>query len=157
MQPCKNPWWMPGRTHACKLQQSRAHVPPSPTPQYISDLIAGMVTVMEGPHTGPFNVGNPGEFTMLELANLVREVVNPNAVIEYRENTADDPSKRKWVYTRARVCGCVRVSVCMCVCVVDPNTVVTAHHKHTYMHTHLCEPPTTNTHAHTHTCGHTHI
>ncbi len=33
-----------------------------------------MVTVMEGPQIGPFNVGNPGEFTMLELANLVKEV-----------------------------------------------------------------------------------
>lgn len=63
--------------------------------QYISDLIAGMVAVMEGNQIGPFNVGNPNEFTMLELANVVKEVVNPNAVIEYRENTADDPGKRR--------------------------------------------------------------
>ncbi|KAG2499378.1 hypothetical protein HYH03_002953 [Edaphochlamys debaryana] len=63
--------------------------------QYVSDLIKGLVTVMDGPEIGPFNVGNPGEFTMLELANLVKEVVNPNAVIEFRENTADDPKCRK--------------------------------------------------------------
>lgn len=63
--------------------------------QYVSDLIAGLVAVMDGPEIGPFNVGNPGEFTMLELANLVKEVVNPNAVIEFRENTADDPGRRK--------------------------------------------------------------
>lgn len=63
--------------------------------QYISDLIAGMITVMEGDHLGPFNVGNPGEFTMIELANVVKEVVAPDAVIEFRENTSDDPGKRK--------------------------------------------------------------
>ena len=36
--------------------------------QYVSDLVAGLVAVMESPHTGPFNIGNPHEFTMLELA-----------------------------------------------------------------------------------------
>lgn len=46
-------------------------------------------------HTGPINIGNPTEFTMLELANVVKEVVNPDAEIVFRENTADDPSRRK--------------------------------------------------------------
>jgi hypothetical protein len=32
-------------------------------------------------HIGPFNIGNPGEFTMLELAQLVREVVNPDVEV----------------------------------------------------------------------------
>ncbi len=50
---------------------------------------------MDGPETGPFNVGNPTEFTMLELAEVVKEVVNPHAKIVYKKNTADDPSKRK--------------------------------------------------------------
>lgn len=50
-----------------------------------------MVTVMDGPETGPFNTGNPTEFTIMELANLVKELINPNCQIEYRENTADDP------------------------------------------------------------------
>ena len=63
--------------------------------QYCSDLVAGLVALMEGPHTGPFNIGNPNEFTMLELAQHVKEVVNPKACIVYRENTADDPSRRK--------------------------------------------------------------
>lgn len=57
--------------------------------------IAGMVTVMDGPETGPFNIGNPTEFTMLELAQMVQEVVNPDVQIVYKENTADDPSRRK--------------------------------------------------------------
>ena len=55
----------------------------------------GMVTVMDGPETGPFNIGNPTEFTMLELAEMVQKVVNPKVKIVYKENTADDPSKRK--------------------------------------------------------------
>lgn len=43
-----------------------------------------------------------GEFTMLELANLVKELVNPNAEIEFRENTADDPTRRRPDITKAR-------------------------------------------------------
>jgi UDP-glucuronate decarboxylase len=42
--------------------------------QYISDLVEGMVAVMEGNEIGPFNIGNPNEFTMLELASMVKEV-----------------------------------------------------------------------------------
>jgi UDP-glucuronate decarboxylase len=63
---------------------------------------AGMVRVMDGPDTGPFNIGNPTEFTMLELAKVVQEVVNPAAEIVFRENTADDPSRRKPDITKAR-------------------------------------------------------
>lgn len=63
--------------------------------QYVSDLIKGLVAVMDGPEIGPFNIGNPSEFTILELAQLVKEVVNPDVEIEYRENTADDPGRRK--------------------------------------------------------------
>lgn len=38
--------------------------------QYVSDLIEGMVRVMDGDEIGPFNIGNPDEFTMLELAEV---------------------------------------------------------------------------------------
>ena len=44
---------------------------------------------------GPFNIGNPNEFTMLELAKVVQEVVDPKAELVYRENTADDPTRRR--------------------------------------------------------------
>ena len=54
-----------------------------------------MVRVMDGPYSGPFNIGNPTEFTMLELAQVVKEVVNPKAEITYKENTSDDPTRRK--------------------------------------------------------------
>jgi nucleoside-diphosphate-sugar epimerase len=52
--------------------------PNTKTQRYVDDLIRGLVAVMDGDeHIGPFNVGNPGEFTMLELAQVVKEVVNP--------------------------------------------------------------------------------
>lgn len=64
--------------------------------QYVSDLIAGMVAVMDNDrHTGPFNVGNPGEFSMVELAHVVRDVINPDAQLVYVDNTADDPARRR--------------------------------------------------------------
>ncbi|CAN0881459.1 UDP-glucuronic acid decarboxylase 1 [Linum grandiflorum] len=63
--------------------------------QYVSDLVEGLVALMEGEHVGPFNLGNPGEFTMLELAEVVKAVIDPSATIEFRPNTADDPHKRK--------------------------------------------------------------
>ena len=70
--------------------------------QYASDLVKGLVALMDGDHTGPVNIGNPGEFTMKELADKVREVVNPDATTVYKENTADDPGRRKPDITKAK-------------------------------------------------------
>ncbi|XWS36168.1 hypothetical protein CRYUN_Cryun20dG0061900 [Craigia yunnanensis] len=70
--------------------------------QYVSDLVEGLMRLMEGEHVGPFNLGNPGEFTMLELAEVVQETIDPNAKIEFRPNTEDDPHKRKPDITRAK-------------------------------------------------------
>mmetsp|Transcript_29975 Transcript_29975/g.76877 ORF Transcript_29975/g.76877 Transcript_29975/m.76877 type:complete len:274 (+) Transcript_29975:338-1159(+) len=70
--------------------------------QYVSDLINGMVKMMDNDkHIGPFNIGNPNEFTMLELANVVKEVVNPNTEIVFMENTSDDPGRRQPDITKA--------------------------------------------------------
>ncbi|XP_049355158.1 UDP-glucuronic acid decarboxylase 1-like [Solanum verrucosum] len=70
--------------------------------QYVSDLVDGLMALMDGEHIGPFNLGNPGEFTMLELAEVVKEVIDPSATIEFRANTADDPHKRKPDISRAK-------------------------------------------------------
>lgn len=70
--------------------------------QYVSDLVEGLLRLMESEHIGPFNLGNPGEFTMLELANVVKDVIDPRAQIEFRENTADDPHRRKPDITKAK-------------------------------------------------------
>jgi UDP-glucuronate decarboxylase len=70
--------------------------------QYVSDLVEGLMKLMEGEHVGPFNLGNPGEFTMLELAKVVQDTIDPNARIEFRQNTQDDPHKRKPDISRAK-------------------------------------------------------
>ncbi|KAH0928634.1 hypothetical protein HID58_014361 [Brassica napus] len=70
--------------------------------QYVSDLVDGLVALMEHDHVGPFNLGNPGEFTMLELAEVVKEVIDPSATIEFKPNTADDPHKRKPDISKAK-------------------------------------------------------
>ncbi|KAJ0112299.1 hypothetical protein Patl1_00998 [Pistacia atlantica] len=70
--------------------------------QFVSDLVEGLMRLMEGEHVGPFNLGNPGEFTMLELAQVVQETIDPNAKIEFRANTEDDPHKRKPDISRAK-------------------------------------------------------
>ncbi|CAM6087303.1 unnamed protein product [Calypogeia fissa] len=70
--------------------------------QYVSDLVEGLMKLMDGDHIGPFNLGNPGEFTMLELADVVKEVIDPNAKITFKENTADDPHMRKPDISKAK-------------------------------------------------------
>mmetsp|Transcript_11580 Transcript_11580/g.32501 ORF Transcript_11580/g.32501 Transcript_11580/m.32501 type:complete len:260 (-) Transcript_11580:2339-3118(-) len=71
--------------------------------QYISDLVRGMVAMMDqDDDVGPVNIGNPNEFTMLELAEMVKSIVNPDVSIVFVENTADDPTRRKPDITRAK-------------------------------------------------------
>ncbi|XP_028092523.1 UDP-glucuronic acid decarboxylase 4-like [Camellia sinensis] len=70
--------------------------------QYVSHLVKGLMRLMEGKHVGPFNLGNPGEFTMLELAQVVQETVDSNAKIEFRPNTEDDPHRRKPDISKAK-------------------------------------------------------
>lgn len=63
---------------------------------YVSDLIEGMYRLMNVENfTGPVNIGNPGEFTMLELANKVLELTESKSKIEYKPLPQDDPMKRK--------------------------------------------------------------
>ncbi|KAJ4719848.1 UDP-glucuronic acid decarboxylase [Melia azedarach] len=69
---------------------------------YVSDMVNGLIRLMEGENTGPINIGNPGEFTMLELAENVKELINPNVEIVMVENTPDDPRQRKPDITKAK-------------------------------------------------------
>lgn len=71
---------------------------------YVDDLVDGMVRLMNTPHdvTGPINVGNPGEFTMLELANAVLQITGSSSTIEYRPLPQDDPKQRQPDITIAR-------------------------------------------------------
>ena len=72
--------------------------------QYVDDLIDGMIRMMatEDKFTGPVNIGNPGEFTMLELANLVLELTGSKSRIVFRTLPEDDPRKRRPDITLAK-------------------------------------------------------
>ena len=65
--------------------------------QYVDDLIEGMVRMMENPQgfVGPVNLGNPGEYTMIELARKVLELVpDSKSQLVFRPLPADDPKQR---------------------------------------------------------------
>ena len=63
---------------------------------YVDDLIDGMYRMMNSDDfTGPVNLGNPGEFTMLELAQMVIEITNSTSKIVYMPLPSDDPVQRK--------------------------------------------------------------
>jgi UDP-glucuronate decarboxylase len=71
---------------------------------YIDDLIQGLLAMMSsGPEvTGPINLGNPGEFTIKELANLVLEETGSASTIEHLPLPQDDPTRRQPDISRAR-------------------------------------------------------
>ncbi|KAK3037810.1 hypothetical protein RJ639_031851 [Escallonia herrerae] len=93
---------------------------------YVSDMVDGLIRLMQGNNTGPINIGNPGivipnchrddhndvntdlgfshagEFTMVELAENVKELINPKVEIISVENTPDDPRQRKPDITKAK-------------------------------------------------------
>ncbi|KAG6431661.1 hypothetical protein SASPL_109743 [Salvia splendens] len=69
---------------------------------YVSDMVDGLIRLMEGENTGPINIGNPGEFTMTELAETVKEMINPKVEVITVENTPDDPRQRKPDITKAK-------------------------------------------------------
>jgi len=72
--------------------------------QYIDDLIEGLLALMRSPDdvTGPINLGNPGEFTIAELADLVIEQTGSTGGIEYLPLPQDDPVRRQPDITRAK-------------------------------------------------------
>lgn len=65
--------------------------------QYVSDLVEGMVRMMatDDKITGPINIGNPGEFTMLELAQEILDITGSKSKIVFLPLPEDDPVKRK--------------------------------------------------------------
>jgi UDP-glucuronate decarboxylase len=71
---------------------------------YVDDLVDGLIRLMESPVevTGPINLGNPGEFTMLELAEAVVDLVGRGGTLEHRPLPADDPVRRRPDITRAQ-------------------------------------------------------
>jgi UDP-glucuronate decarboxylase len=64
---------------------------------YIDDLVEGLIALMNSPAsvTGPINLGNPGEFTMLELAEKVLANIGSSSTVEHRPLPTDDPIRRR--------------------------------------------------------------
>ena len=63
---------------------------------YCDDLIEGFVRLMEKDNiTGPINIGNPGEFTMLELAELILKKVGGKSKLTFHPLPGDDPKQRR--------------------------------------------------------------
>jgi UDP-glucuronate decarboxylase len=57
---------------------------------------------MNGDSIGPINLGNPGEYTILELAQAVQKMVNPDAEIIFKPLPQDDPRRRRPDITKAK-------------------------------------------------------
>jgi UDP-glucuronate decarboxylase len=69
---------------------------------YVDDLIEGMIRLMNGEHTGPINIGNPGEFTIRQLAERVRDRIQPGLELTTQPLPQDDPLQRQPVIDLAR-------------------------------------------------------
>jgi len=69
---------------------------------YVDDLVEGLIRLMNGSHTGPINIGNPGEFTIRQLAELVLSRINPDLPLIEQPLPADDPLQRQPVIELAQ-------------------------------------------------------
>ncbi|MBW4498071.1 MAG: SDR family oxidoreductase [Scytonema hyalinum WJT4-NPBG1] len=69
---------------------------------YVSDLVDGLMRLMNNDYIGPVNLGNPDEYTILELAKTVQDLVNPDAQIKFEPLPSDDPRRRRPDITRAK-------------------------------------------------------
>ena len=69
--------------------------------QYVDDLIEGFVRLMSVDFNEPVNIGNPNEFTVLELAELIKSITGSSSEYEYVPLMQDDPKRRRPDITRA--------------------------------------------------------
>jgi UDP-glucuronate decarboxylase len=69
---------------------------------YVSDLVEGFIRLMNGDYIGPVNLGNPGEYTILQLAQAVQNMINPDAQIKFEALPSDDPRRRQPDITKAK-------------------------------------------------------
>ncbi len=69
---------------------------------YVSDLVEGLMRLMNGDYVGPINVGNPGEYSILELAQTIQKMINPNTELVYKPLPEDDPKQRQPDITKAK-------------------------------------------------------
>jgi dTDP-glucose 4,6-dehydratase len=63
--------------------------------QYVDDLVEGVVRLLHSDHPGPINIGNPHELSMLELAEMIRDLVGASSSITFIPLPQDDPLVRQ--------------------------------------------------------------
>jgi len=69
---------------------------------YVSDLVEGFLRLMEGNYIGPLNLGNPGEYSILQLAQIIQQRINPDAQLVFKPLPQDDPRQRQPDITKAK-------------------------------------------------------
>jgi nucleoside-diphosphate-sugar epimerase len=69
---------------------------------HVEDEVRGFVALLDSDHVGPVNIGNPNEFTMLELADVVRDVTGSRSDVIFEPLPQDDPTQRRPDITIAR-------------------------------------------------------
>ena len=69
---------------------------------YVSDLIRGFRLLMDSHIEGPVNIGNPNEFTVMELADIIRNKINPSLNVNIKPLPEDDPMQRRPDISRAK-------------------------------------------------------
>ena len=62
---------------------------------YVDDLVSGLTKMMENDYHFPVNLGNPGEFTILELAEKIKKIIGVKAEMQFKPPLSDDPRIRK--------------------------------------------------------------
>ena len=69
---------------------------------YVDDLVEGIIKLMNSSHNGPINLGNPDEFTILQLAELVRSKISTNLKFVHKSLPEDDPVQRQPIISLAK-------------------------------------------------------
>ena len=69
---------------------------------YVDDMVTGLISLMGGSYIGPVNIGNPGEYSIKQLAEAVQHQINPDTPIVFKEVPSDDPRRRQPDITKAR-------------------------------------------------------
>jgi UDP-glucuronate decarboxylase len=62
---------------------------------YVSDLVEGLIRLMNGDYIGPVNLGNPEEYTVLELAQKIKAMIHSSSEIQFKSLPQDDPRRRQ--------------------------------------------------------------
>jgi dTDP-glucose 4,6-dehydratase len=70
--------------------------------QYVSDLVEGIVRLLNSDFAEPVNIGNPSEMTVLQMAQTIKEIIGSSSEIVFTDRPVDDPTVRQPDITRAR-------------------------------------------------------